>query len=78
MSKIFYENKPYIDEPQKFQKGETVVITNHSPIWLGYSGEVIGFAKGLHQIRVEQKPSGVKLQYTFLVEIPGSDLEVWL
>lgn len=76
-SKNFYENPPYSNEPQIYQIGERVKIINNSPIWLHYCGEVTGFKNGLHWVQIDTKPSGIKTP-PFMVEIPGSDLEVVL
>ncbi len=76
-SRNFYENKPYTDEPRKFQDGERVEVGGHSQIWQKYCGEVAGFQHGLHHVRIDTKPSGIKCG-PFSVEIPGSDLEAAL
>jgi len=66
----------HLKEVRKFADGETVKLVHHC-VWPNYSGTVVGFSEGLHRVRIESKPSGIKCG-PFDVEATGEELEATL
>jgi hypothetical protein len=76
MAKAKNLKNKHAEEPRKFADGDTVLI-NRPHLWSGCSGVVVGFADGLHRVKVTARPDATT-QGFFHTDVPGSQLEDYL
>jgi len=63
-------------QPRKFADGETVLI-KRPHLWSGCVGEVVGFANGLHRVKITGKPEGTSFSH-FHADVAADLLETYL